>query len=63
MEEGFAMNKPLMFKEVKYDYWKERKIDFLESTHMDMWDVVGKGNQIPLDTEKKEIPRDKWKDD
>ena len=57
------MNKPPMFKGVNYDYWKERMIALFESTHIDMWDVVEKGNHIPLDPEKKEIPREKRTDD
>ncbi|RZB80199.1 hypothetical protein D0Y65_030093 [Glycine soja] len=58
MEEGFAVNKSLMFKGANYDNWKERMIAFFESTHINMWDVVEKGNQIPLDAHKNEIPRD-----
>ncbi|KAL3019239.1 hypothetical protein AAZX31_05G071900 [Glycine max] len=38
-------------------------IAFFESTHIDMWDVVEKGNDIPLDAHKNEIHRDKWKND
>jgi len=34
MEEGYATNKPPMFKGVKYDYWKEKMITHLESIHM-----------------------------
>ena len=52
-----------MFKGANYDYWKEMMIYFFESTHIHMWDVVEKGKHIPLDIEKKEIPRDKWMDD
>jgi len=63
LEEGFDVNKPPMFKGVKYDYWKEMMIAFFESTHIDMSDVVEKGNHIPLDATKKEIPKDKWEDD
>ena len=38
-------------------------IAFFESTHIDMWDGVEKDNHIPLDTQKNEIPKDKWMDD
>ena len=48
MEEGFTTNNP-MFKGANYDYWKEQMIAFFESNHIDMWDVVEKGNHIPLD--------------
>jgi len=37
-----------MLKGANYDYWKERMIVFFESTHIDMWNVVEKGNHIPL---------------
>ena len=57
MEEGFAVNKPPMFKGANYDYWKEKMIAF-ESTHIDMWDVVEKGSHIPLDAQKNELCND-----
>ena len=60
MEEGFALNKPPMFKGANYEYWKERIIAFFESAHINMWDVVEKGNHIPLDAQRNEIPRDRW---
>ena len=63
MEEGFNVNKPPMFKGANYDDWKEGIIAFFESTHIDMWDVVEKGSQIPLGAQKNKIPRDKWTDD
>ena len=63
MEEGFAINKPPMFKGANYDYQKERMIAFFDSAHIDKWDVVEKGNHIPLDTQKNVIPRDKWMND
>ena len=63
MKEEFVANKPPMFKGANYDYWKKMMIAFFESTHIDMWDVVEKGNDIPLDAHKNEIHRDKWKND
>jgi len=62
VEEGFVVNKAPIFKGTNYDYWKEMMIAFFESTHTDMWDVVEKGNHIPLDAQKNEIPMDKWMD-
>ena len=38
-------------------------IVFFESIHTNMWDVVEKGNHIPLDAQKNKIPKDKWMDD
>ncbi|KAL5186816.1 hypothetical protein HKD37_05G012586 [Glycine soja] len=63
MKEEFVANKPPMFKGANYDYWKKMMISFFESTPIDMWDVVEKGNHIPLDAHKNEIHRDKWKND
>jgi len=63
MEEGYTVNKPLMFKGANYDYWKEIMISFFEFTHIDMWDIVEKGNHIPLDAQRNEIPKDRWKNE
>ena len=52
-----------MFKGANYDYWKEIMIAFFESTHIDMLDVVEKGNRIPLNAQRNEIPRDQWTDE
>ena len=60
MEEGYAVNKTHMFKGANYNYWKEKMIAFFESTHIDMQDVVEKGNHIPLYAQRNEIPREKW---
>ena len=63
MEEGYAMNKPPMFKGANYDYLKERMIAFFKSTHIDMWDIVEKGYHIPLNTQRNETPKDRWMDE
>ena len=63
MEEGYVVNKPPLLKGENYDYWKERMIAFFESTHIDMWDVVEKGDHIPLDTQRNKICRDRWTDE
>lgn len=55
MEEGYAANKPLLFQGIKYDYQKERMIAHFKSLHIDMWDVVENGNNIPYDAELNEI--------
>ena len=57
MEEWYSTNKPLMFRGVKYDYWKEQIIAHFESIHIDLWDMVENGNHIPYDDELNEIPR------
>ena len=63
MEEGYVVNKAPMFKGANYEYWKEIMIAFFESTHIDMWDVVEKGDHIPLDTQRNKICRDRWTDE
>lgn len=35
-------------------------ISFFDSSYIDMYDVVEKGNYQPFDEENKEVPRDKW---
>ena len=49
-----------MFKGANYDYWNGRMIVFFESTHIDMRDIIEKGNHIPLEAQRNEIPRDEW---
>ena len=58
--EGQAVNRPPLFKGVKYDYWKQRMIAFFESSHIDMWEVVEMGDYIPLDASLNEIPKARW---
>jgi len=52
-----------MFKGVNYGYWKKRMIAFFESTHINMWDVVEKGNHILLHAQRNEIPEERWTDE
>ena len=49
MEEGFATNKPPLFRGIKDDYWKECMISHFESIHIDLWDVVENRDYIPHD--------------
>ncbi|RZC29387.1 hypothetical protein D0Y65_001102 [Glycine soja] len=63
MKVGYAVKKPPMFKGVNYDYWKERMIAFFESNHIDISNVVEKGNHNPLNPQRNEIPRDRWTDE
>jgi len=49
MEEGFATNKPPIFRWIKYNYWKERIIAHFEYIHIDFWDVVENKDYIPYD--------------
>ena len=53
----FSTNKPLLFRGVKYDYWKERIVDNFESIYIDLWDMVENGNYIPYDDQQNEMPR------
>ena len=61
--EGYAINRPPLFKGEKFDYWKQRMIGFFESSHFDMWDVVENGNYIPLDSEGNPTDKRTWSDD
>ena len=47
--EGQAVNRPPLFKGNNYDYWKQRMIAFFNATHIDMYDVVEKGDYIPME--------------
>ena len=49
MEEGFATNKPPLFRGIKYDCWKKHMIAYFESIHIDLWDVVENEYYIPYD--------------
>ncbi|KAL5187281.1 hypothetical protein HKD37_05G012991 [Glycine soja] len=51
MEEGFSINTPPLFREIKYDYWKECMIAHFEFIHIDLWDVL---NKIPKGQRMKE---------
>jgi len=42
MEEGYATNKPPLFKVAKYDCWKKVMFAHFEPTHIDLWKVVEK---------------------
>ncbi|KAL5165727.1 hypothetical protein HKD37_18G050806 [Glycine soja] len=46
MEEGYATNKPPLFKGVKY---QERMIAHFKSIPIDLWNIVENGNYIPYD--------------
>ena len=55
MEEGYSINKPQLFKGVKYDYWKEHMIAHFQSIHIDLWDIVELDNYVPLDDQLNEV--------
>ena len=57
MEEGYATNKPPLFKGVKY---QERMIAHFKSIPIDLWNIVENGNYIPYDVELHEIPKSQW---
>ena len=61
--EGLATNRPPLFKGENYDYWKERMMAFLESMHVDMWDVVENGDYIPINELGMELPRNQWSEE
>ena len=38
--ESFATNKPPFFIGTNYSYWKTKMTWFLQSTYLDLWDVI-----------------------
>jgi len=60
MEEGFTTNKALLFRGIKYDYWKKLVIAHFESIHIYLWDMVENRDYIPYDDRLNEIPRSHW---
>ena len=38
--ESFATNRPLFFTGTDYCYWKTKMTWFLQSTDLDLWDVI-----------------------
>ena len=45
--ESFATNKPPFFTGIDYPYWKTKMTWFLQSTDLDLWDVIEDGPTIP----------------
>ncbi|RDX75497.1 hypothetical protein CR513_44606, partial [Mucuna pruriens] len=56
---GNVVNKPPLFKEHKYDYWKQRMIAFFGVFHIDMLDVV----ENPTKEDGIGFPRSSWNED
>lgn len=47
---GQTINRPPLFKGIKFDNWKQRMIAFFKSYHIDMLEVVENGNYILMIT-------------
>ena len=44
---SFAKNKPPFFTRTDYPYWKTKMTWFLQSTDLDVWDVIEDGPTFP----------------
>ena len=45
--ESFATNKPPFFTGIDYPYWKTKMTWFLQSTDLDLWDVIENDLNFP----------------
>ena len=45
--ESFATNRPPFFTGTDYPYWKTKITSFLQSTDLDVWDVIEDGPTFP----------------
>ena len=52
--EGHSINHPLYFNGEDYPYWKDRMRLFIESTSLDMWEIIENGDYVP--TTKQYVP-------
>ena len=46
--EGHSINRPLYFNGEDYPYWKDRMRLFIESTSIDMWEIIEDGDYVPI---------------
>ena len=45
--ESFAKNRPQFFTRTDYSYWKNKMTWFLQSTDLDVWDVIEDDTTFP----------------
>ena len=45
--ESYATNRPPFFTGTDYPYWKMKMTWFLQSTVLDLWDVIEDGSTFP----------------
>ena len=45
--ESFSTTRPSFFMRIDYSYWKTEMTWFLQSTNLDLWDVIEDGPHIP----------------
>ena len=45
--ESFAKNRPQFFMGTDYPYWKTKMTWFLQSTNLDVWDVIEDDRTFP----------------
>ena len=61
--EGASVTRPPAFNGEDYHYWKDRMRLFIESTHIDMWDIIENGQYVPTDDTGEKIPKERWSND
>ena len=53
--EGYSINRPPYFNGEDYPYWKDRMRLFIESTSIDMWEIIENDDYIP--TVEQHVPQ------
>ena len=51
--ESFSTTRPSFFMRTDYPYWKNKMTWFLQSTNLDLWDVIEDGPHIPSKLENR----------
>ena len=65
--EDHSINHPPYFNGEDYPYWKDRMKLFIESTSLDIWEIIENGDYIstveqPPPVVVRTIPRNEWTD-
>ena len=61
--ESFATNRPPFFMGTDYPYWKTKMTWFLQSTDLDIWDIIEDGSTFPsklVDRVMVLKPKEEW---
>ena len=61
--ESFAKNRPQFFTRTDYSYWKTKMTWFLQSTDLDIWDIIEDGSTFPsklVDRVMVLKPKEEW---
>ena len=61
--ESFSTTRPPLFTGTDYPYWKTKMTWFIQSTNLDLWDIIEDGPHIPSKLENEVMvpkPKQKW---